>query len=604
MSDVYQPAYLQDDRDVQAGVDTYNDKSLPMWQRVGLEKPPVEVAPSGRLRVTVSPPKANYQPAYLNPDQQPAFLSGNAPVPGSSAWLTDIPTEIAAAFNAGKNQFMANQPFAQDVTKPSLTAPAAAVGGIAEMAASPLVGTYRSVIGHPLADVVGDLGGRLDNNVAGPPETSQQRYEEAKGKADTAMLLAGVANRVPGASSGYALSPAAQTAEAIGAPLPRGIASNNRAINSATSASASIPLFGARIRNAVDATREAAGDVIGQSGVDAAITANRGAIDNLYNTVRNSINPDQVMPMPQTASAVAAVRARRVAARQANPDQGLEQFENIGAQGASFNGAHRARVDARDAGDSLSPHPGYNAADYNQITRAMTGDIRVNVSRHGGQAALDAFDRAERNFGPISEANRFLSRIARQRGPGAGLDEIGFNPATGQFSLDKFVTAWNKINPQARPFVPEPAHRANIDAVFEMGQHIKSTMRERNTSHTAAPLIMWDLARDAIMTGAAVAGGFVSGLSVVGSGAAAMPAVVFAHWLSRPATAASMARWSRLFQAAQSSPINTQRLAQFNIATRNLANNLGVNVNAITQAVQRYLPTSAQEQQQQQPRAQ
>lgn len=84
MSDVYQPAYLQDD----PALADYNNPNLTMRQRVGLDDdtgkpiaPSVEVAPSGRLRVTVSPPK-NYQPAYLNPDQ-PAFTSSPKPQIGT-----------------------------------------------------------------------------------------------------------------------------------------------------------------------------------------------------------------------------------------------------------------------------------------------------------------------------------------------------------------------------------------------------------------------------------------------------------------------------------------------------------------------------------------
>ena len=86
--------------------------------------------------------------------------------------------------------------------------------------------------------------------------------------------------------------------------------------------------------------------------------------------------------------------------------KGWEQFNNLAKQGASFNGAQRARVDAREAGDGMNPHPGFNAADYNKITRAMTQDIRRNIAYRGGQSAVKSFDRAERNPGPLAEANK------------------------------------------------------------------------------------------------------------------------------------------------------------------------------------------------------
>ncbi len=264
---------------------------------------------------------------------------------------------------------------------------------------------------------------------------------------------------------------AARTAESIGAPIPKGVASDSRAARSATSAMASVPIAGARIHNALDATREAAGNVVGQSGVDQAIAANRGRINALYDNVRNQIDQNATAPMRRTAAVLRNIRAQRQAAGWQNPNQGLEQFSNI-ARGATFDGAHRARADAREAGNVLNPHPGYNAADYNRITQAMTGDLRDmagQLATHNPGRAVRAFAEAERQFGPMHNANQFLARIARQRGPGAGLDELGFNPATGEFSLDKFVTAWNKLNPQARPFVPVPAHAANIEAIFQMG---------------------------------------------------------------------------------------------------------------------------------------
>jgi hypothetical protein len=383
-----------------------------------------------------------------------------------------------------------------------------------------------------------------------------------------------------GRATTQALSPgqqAAATAERLGAPLPRGVASDSRALQSTTSAAASVPIIGSRIRNAVDATREAAGEAVGQSGVDDAIAANKQRINDLYDGVRGQIDPDRPMPMLRTGAVLDRVKAQRTAAGWQNPSQGLEQFENLATDGASFNGAQRARVDAREAGNSLTPNPGFNAADYNAISRAMTADIRNNLEVQGGQRALSGFDRAEQSFGPISEANAVLSRISRQRGPGAGLDELGFNPATGSFSLDKFVTSWNKIKPESRPFVPAPQHTSNIKDIFQMGSHIKSSMREQNTSHTSTPLIMMDLARDAILGGVAIGTGAVGAGSALGGTAMAAPAIMLMRWLSNPAKASAMAKFGRANYAYTSAP-TTARQAALNIATRNLASNLGVPV--------------------------
>ena len=49
--------------------------------------------------------------------------------------------------------------------------------------------------------------------------------------------------------------------------------------------------------------------------------------------------------------------------RLGKPERGLEQFRNVA--GGSFNGVHRARADARNAGSVLNPNPGYNKGDFN-----------------------------------------------------------------------------------------------------------------------------------------------------------------------------------------------------------------------------------------------
>jgi hypothetical protein len=300
----------------------------------------------------------------------------------------------------------------------------------------------------------------------------------------------------------------------------------------------------------------------------------------------------------------------------------LEQSDNV-ANGATFNGAHRARVDAREAGRAVVPHPGYNAADYNRLTRAMGADLRDmaagsahNQSPTGRRAAIDAFDRAEREFGPLAKQNDILHKLIESRGEGAIatllnagketggntallaqlrrtmntqdfqviggqlLHELGHSPATSEFSLGRFVTNWNKTSPRARGILFSPQHQANIEDIVGMGAHIKSALRESNTSHTANALILIDIARDAIEAGIAVGAGVLSGASVMASGAAAAPALLFSHWLSGPATSSSMAAWSRARAGMLNNP-TPARVAMFNIATRNLSHNLGIPMEVI-----------------------
>ena len=133
--------------------------------------------------------------------------------------------------------------------------------------------------------------------------------------------------------------------------------------------------------------------------------------------------------MPRTKAALDRIKNARREAGHANTGQGLEQFENI-ARGATFEGAHRARVDAREAGNALIPHPGYNAADFNQLARAMTADIVSNVGKSAhtpamAPRALRALHAAETKFKDIAAQNDLLHKLLNAKGEGAIASILG-----------------------------------------------------------------------------------------------------------------------------------------------------------------------------------
>jgi hypothetical protein len=553
----------------------------------------------------------DYQPK-LDKDGNPVEMPNPmAPIVGaaklikeyfSDQKLSDLVTgghhDVADAYTRGREAALADQNLAKEQHPHAYLA-----GQLAGVVAMPVPGAGAMKAATVGARAIGGLkAGAIGGGLYGAGEATSegQALPDVAKSAGLGAAIGGPLGAGIGAAVGprvrAALTPgeqAARTAQIIGAPIPKGLASDSRAVQSLTSASGSFPFAGAKIGSSLAKNAEAAGGVVGGSGVDQAIAANRSYIDSLYNGVRGQIDPDRVMPMPRTASTVENVKARRAAARQPNPSQGLEQFESVGTQGASFNGAHRARVDARDAGNVLTPHPGYNAADYNAITKAMTADIRAGVQAQGGSSALGAFDRAEKSFGPISDANKVLSKIQRAKGPDATLAELGYNPATGEFSLDKFVTAWNKLNPQARPFVPTPQHRDAIESIFQMGTQIKGAMRGRNTSHTSTPLLMYDIAHDAVIGGVAAARGLIKPGEMIGAAITAVPGLLLMHWLAKPAIASSMSAWAKAYRVATLGTPTPARVAAFNVATRNLANNLGLPVENVMRAAQRRLAAPA-----------
>ena len=353
--------------------------------------------------------------------------------------------------------------------------------------------------------------------------------------------------------------------------------------------------------------------------MQAVIDQNKSAQDAGYNTMRGLIDRNARYTMPATDQALNEIMQARQAAGWANPAQGLEQFRNV-AGGATVEGAHRARVDARNAGDVRNPNPGYDAGDFNKLTCAMTQDLRNmvgaasrNTTPAGRTAARAAFDAAEDNFGRLAEQNKTLRKLveasgetgiaklvqaAREKGGnlallsqlrnsmdpadfhvigGQLLHELGQHQATGEFSLAKFVTEWNKVSDGAKRVLFSQQHADNINDIVGMGEHIKKALAKSNTSHTAAPLILLDAARDAIELGADVVSGGVSAGKMITGAALAAPAAMFGWWLASPAKAQAMSNWTRAYAGVLGSRTPV-RVAAFNLATRNLAHNLGIPV--------------------------
>lgn len=424
---------------------------------------------------------------------------------------------------------------------------------------------------------------------------------------------------------------AATTAADLGKPLPRGLVSDNPIVQATTAKLRSFPVIGSYISNKVGQTAKAAGERIGEitgqmaggakdraaadtlikPALDNVIQANKGKADVLYNSVRSQINPNQRYTLPQTEAMLDQIMAERANAGWSNPAEGLEQFRNVAA-GGSFNGTHRARVDARNAGSVGNPHPGYDKNDFNRITQAMTADLRNLVHTEGGSKALDAFDKAETEFGKIADQNEFLANLRDAGGRGGAiapllgaasknaanvqvladlkksmnpadfqniggvlLHELGQNSSTGEFSLAKFVTGMNDLSPRAKGILFSPQHLKDIENIAGMGEHIKRALTESNTSHTANAYILFDILKDIALTAANFGGGSVSGKEVAaGMATTAVPAILGA-WLASPAKAASMSAFAKAYRGVSASP-TPARAAMFNLATRNLANNLGI----------------------------
>ena len=448
----------------------------------------------------------------------------------------------------------------------------------------------------------------------------------------------------PASSSGQRAADFA--ANVLEAPLPKGLASDNRSVQNTTALLQSVPFVGSRITGKVEKTAQAAGEHIGdiasqmtggtqgratadvlvRPGLQQIIKQNHTDIDRNYDAVRSMIDQNARFTMPRTDAALNEIMRRRAGAGKTNPALGLEQFRNV-AGGATFEGAHEARVDARAAGNPTAQHPGYQAGHYNRLTAAMGADIREIVraaaikNGQNPQRALAAFDKAEKEFGRLSEQNDRLDAILHSKGQaaietflgaakekggdikllaqlkqsmspqefeqvgGTLLNELGYNKAIDEFSLAKFVTNWNDISDRAKALLFQPKHLHDIEETANLGKHVKAALRQSNTSHTGSFIMLLDIAKDAALLGADFAsGGGIGVNTMIGAGSTTILGGI-GFWLGNSAKASSMAAWTRAYNAAaqRSTPA---RIAAFKVATRNMANTLGLDPAKVTHHIE------------------
>jgi hypothetical protein len=537
---------------------------------------------------------------------------------------------VTAAYERGRQAVLRDQEAAQEQH------PWAYFGGqLAGSLATPGFGAMRagSMLGKAGAGALaGGIGGGLYG--AGTAIGEGQDLSGIGRQALTGAALGAPLGGVLGTVGPKLLDPnspgqmAAATAQRIGAPLPRGLTSDNPAITGLTAKLQSSPFGGAKIGAGVHKTAEAAEDYLGDissgmtQGVEDRATAdaivrpalqsvvdqNKQAINSAYDGLRNQIDLNQHYSMPNTQVELGKVMADRTAAGWDKPEQGLDQFQNI-VNGATFNGAHRARVDARGAGNVLVPHPGYNKSDYNRLTKAMTKDLRHIVYSAAldpakrGEAVQD-FDAAERQFGQLAERNDSLYKLVNKRGEaaiasllnsskeksgnvallnqlknsmgqgspdfqligGMLLHELGHNPSTGQFSLAKFMTEWGKRSSKAKQALFSPDHLKDLNDIAAMGKHLKGALKETNTSHTANVLLLQELMEKfGEFVGEALTGKLSAKKAIE---LAAFPATWgLTRYLASPAKAKAMNKWLQAFRNYTVGP-TPARSAAFNEATR------------------------------------
>src|SRR5262249_19020560 len=179
---------------------------------------------------------------------------------------------------------------------------------------------------------------------------------------------------------------------------------------------------------------------------------------------------------------------------------------------------------------------------------------RLNRLVHAqGEGAISTLLKAAKEQGGdttlLAQLQRSMPAAEFQHIGGQLLYELGHQPATGEFSLAKFVTEFEKLSPRARGILFEPNHLRGIENIVQMGRHIKGALKESSTSHSANLLVLLDVAKDAALLAHDIANQGLPGAgAAIGAGTTA-GLWGLTHWLANPAQAAAVSRWTTAYRA-------------------------------------------------------
>ncbi len=438
---------------------------------------------------------------------------------------------------------------------------------------------------------------------------------------------------VPGAGQA-----AAQSADNLGVEVPRFVMSDNRGINALGQAARQIPILGGKIDDRLTtattqletAANKTAGDLAGVSGapnrdtiganartsLQKGIDAADAKADAAYGALRGSINADAPVPVPNAVISTLddIVKSRNAAGETGVSIDGLQKVVELVTrpEGATFNGLQRARSDLAKAIKFDRRNGGFNQGDlkkaYEALTDTMENVVRATAKGDPDRAAA-LLTQANQNFakavGETRDLSRFLSQGSDERivdriisyaaaGPGKGdlqklgslrstmgsdewnaiagysLNRMGLNQA-GEFSSQILATNYGRMSEAGRNLLFGKAGtntRQAVDDIFNVAKRLADSQKAANFSNSGRALLT---GAGLVGAGYTVADPLNAAANALKLAAIGVPVVAF---LSKPATAFSMARWSTAYERLVTQPTRAT-LNAFNVASRNLSNTIG-----------------------------
>jgi hypothetical protein len=195
-----------------------------------------------------------------------------------------------------------------------------------------------------------------------------------------------------------------------------------------------------------------------------------------------------------------------------------------------------------------------------------------------GQMASMARTGGEEDLKALARLRRVVPAERQGEVQGALVQRLGESHATGEFDAGQFVRRYGEISDRAKNILfgegGQGSLRHHLDSIAEVTGRAPSWRGPSGkTIATTAGLAS---AGGGLVGG--TAGAIAAPLAVLGT---MLPVKAVAMALTSPATAASVAAWSRAYERVVRSGGNAA-IVGFNLATRNLNNNLGTDIDPST----------------------
>lgn len=574
------------------------------------------------------------------------------------AFIRDVPKEIAAEAKAGAEDVAAlGRRGEMGAVEGFLSLPKAALGA-ARVALSPVTGAARSVLGHPIADAETAVGGLINPEVAKQRQESGAAYEDAKKSVDTAMAAGMPAKaKAPVVAAplteGQEVALAAQRA---GVDLPRAVTTDSKSIQQVGKIAGNVPVAGQPLRkasqNAIEQMDEALTTAREGFGTSDAAAAGQGVregvseaiksgpikqkVEALYTNVDNLVDPTITAPMPNTQALAGSLNARRTNAALPGSKNVGELEEALSRPGMNYEGVKDLRSYFGEMMNGAKEIPqGMSMGEVKQIYGALSKDMRLIIARAGGQDGLKAYDVAEKAAKRWADVREDLQRIlnvqseegvfskivtaagskssadikllGRVRGAvgadrwnevsAALIERLGRAP-DGSFSPDRMLgpSGLGGLSEEGKRLLfrstGQASHADAINDIATISKRFKQLNQYANPSGTGQTTLGGAMGMGVVADPVTTAASFLGslGLSAV---------------LSRPASARSMAAWSKAYQkaATQPTPVNVNGYQEASkLFATSIANNVArqvVNIDAgsLARQFQGAVPAGAEDKQ-------